>query len=364
MNTTTDEPVAYSEARDIPPRELPDAIRTLKRELNAVVLAHFYQESEIQDVADFIGDSLELARRAKESHADVIVFAGVHFMAETAKILQPSAQVLLPDLDAGCSLAESAPAPLFRSFRALHPDHLALTYINCTAEVKALSDIVCTSSNAETILSRIPSDVPVLFSPDRNLGRYLAKKMGRPLRLWQGACTVHEQFSERKAVALRLAHPDAEFIAHPECEEAVLASADYIGSTSALLRYVRERPARSFIVATEAGILHQMRKACPEKTFIPAPPDNACACNECPYMKLNTMRKLYLCMRRRSPEIALEDSLLRRASAPIRRMLDAGGADPDRARAAIDDIRLPFVDPARPAVGRHLVPDPSTIGKR
>ncbi len=301
--------------------EMTRAIGRLRRSLNAVILAHYYQESEIQDIADFCGDSLELARRAATTDADVIVFAGVHFMAETAKILNPRKQVLLPDLQAGCSLAEGCPAPLFRALRAQHPDHLAITYINCSAEVKAASDIICTSSNAEKIIRQIPPDQPILFSPDRNLGRYLIRKTGRDMLLWEGSCVVHETFSERKLLQLRMEHPDAEIIAHPECEEPVLAAAAFIGSTSALLKHVQTSPARTFIVVTEPGIIHQMQRLAPGKTYIPAPPDASCSCNECPYMKLNTMEKLLACMERRSPEIVLDPKLMQEALAPIQRML-------------------------------------------
>jgi quinolinate synthase len=297
-------------------------IERLKKELNAVVLAHYYQESEIQDVADFIGDSLELSRRAAQTEAEVIVFAGVHFMAETAKILSPRKQVLLPDLNAGCSLAEGCPAPAFRAFRAQHPGHVSITYINCSAEVKALSDIICTSSSAEKIIAQIPPDQPILFAPDMNLGKYLIKKTGRPMVLWEGSCIVHETFSLRKLVQLQMEHPDALLIAHPECEEPVLARAAFIGSTSALLRHVQESPAAKFIVATEPGIIHQMRKAAPEKEYIAAPPEANCACNECPHMKLNTMEKLHLCMQNRSPEVVLAPDLMAKALLPIQRMLD------------------------------------------
>lgn len=304
------------------PQDLAGEILRLKKDMNAVILAHYYQESEIQDLADFVGDSLELSRRAASTDADVIVFAGVHFMAETAKILNPTKLVLLPDLEAGCSLAEGCPGPAFKEFREAHPDHLAITYINCSAEVKALSDIICTSSNAEKLIRQIPENKPILFSPDRNLGAYLSKKTGRDMLLWNGSCIVHETFSERKMIALQLEHPDAEIIAHPECEEAVLAKASYIGSTSALLKHVQASPKREFIVATEVGIIHQMEKSCPEKMFIPAPPEASCSCNECPYMKKNTMEKLWLCMKNRTPEITMEESLRLRALKPIQRMLE------------------------------------------
>lgn len=297
-------------------------IKKLKKELNAVILAHYYQESEIQDLADHIGDSLELARRAKSTKADVIVFAGVHFMAETAKILNPDKLVLLPDLEAGCSLADSCPAPLFKVFREKHPNHLAITYINCTAKVKALSDIICTSSNAEKIINQIPLDQPILFSPDRNLGNYLMKKTGREMLIWDGSCIVHETFSEKKILDLKLQYPEAKIIAHPECEEHLLRRADFIGSTSKLLNYVQEDSALTYIVATESGILHQMKKLAPEKILIAAPPEKNCNCNECPYMKLNTMEKLYLCMKNKTPEITMSADLLARALKPIERMLE------------------------------------------
>ena len=296
-------------------------IKKLKKEINAVILAHYYQESEIQDIADFVGDSLELAKTAKKTSADVIVFAGVHFMAETAKILNPHKLVLLPDLDAGCSLADSCPAPLFKNFREHHPDHIAITYINCTAAVKALSDIICTSSNAESLIKQIPSGQPIIFAPDRNLGKYLIKKTGRDMLLWDGTCIVHETFSEKKIIELKLFHPKAKLIAHPECEDSLLSRADFIGSTSKLLRYVQEDNSTEFIVATESGIIHQMKKAAPEKLFIPAPPDKNCSCNDCPFMKLNTMEKLYLCMKNKQPEIKLDSEVIAKALKPIERML-------------------------------------------
>jgi quinolinate synthase len=304
------------------PHNLEEEILRLKKDLNAVILAHYYQESEIQDLADFVGDSLELSRRAAATDADVIVFAGVHFMAETAKILNPHKLVLLPDLEAGCSLAEGCPGPAFKKFREAHPDHVAITYINCSAEVKALSDIICTSSNAEKLIRQIPAEKPILFSPDKNLGAYLRKKTGRDMLLWNGSCIVHETFSERKILALQLEHPDAEIIAHPECEESLLSRASFIGSTSALLKYVQSSPKREFIVATEVGILHQMEKHSPGKIYYPAPPDANCACNECPHMKRNTMEKLYLCMKNRTPEITMDEELRLRALKPIQRMLE------------------------------------------
>ncbi|MDP2364306.1 MAG: quinolinate synthase NadA [Ignavibacteria bacterium] len=293
-----------------------------KKELNAVILAHYYQESEIQDIADFVGDSLELAKKAKTTSADVIVFAGVHFMAETAKILNPNKLVLLPDLNAGCSLAEGCPAEEFKLFREKHPEHIAITYINCSADVKALSDIICTSSSAEKIITQIPKDQPILFSPDRNLGKYLIKKTGREMLLWDGSCIVHETFSEKKIIDLKIKYPKAKLISHPECEEPVLMHSDFIGSTSKLLSYVQQDSAKQYIVATETGIIHQMKKAAPEKEFIPAPPeDESCSCNECPHMKLNTMEKLYLCMKNKYPEIVMSEEIRTKALIPIERML-------------------------------------------
>lgn len=315
------ETVEVSQTAQIP-LDLEGEIQRLKKDLNAVLLAHFYQESEIQDIADYVGDSLELSKRAAATEAEVIVFAGVHFMAETAKILSPRKQVLLPDVNAGCSLAEGCPAPQFKEFIDQHPGHTVISYINCSAEVKALSDIICTSSNAEKIIRQIPEQKPIIFAPDRNLGRYLIKKTGRPMILWQGTCIVHETFSDRKILHLKTLYPHAQLIAHPECEEVVLSQADFIGSTSALLRYVQSSPAMEFIIATEAGIIHQMQKACPDKVFVPAPPEESCACNQCPYMKLNTMEKLYLCMVNSSPEITLSDELIRKALVPLQRMMD------------------------------------------
>ncbi|WP_287131235.1 quinolinate synthase NadA [Candidatus Cyanaurora vandensis] len=296
-------------------------IADLKRRMNAVILAHYYQEPDIQDIADFVGDSLALARQAAETRAEVIVFAGVHFMAETAKILNPTRQVLLPDLAAGCSLADQCPADRFREFCAQRPDHLVISYINCTAEVKALSDIICTSSNAVAIVNQLPLDQPIIFGPDRNLGRYVNRMTGREMVLWPGACLVHEIFSEKKLLQLKNRHPAALVIAHPECEEAVLRHADHIGSTSSLLRFVQQSPIQEFIVVTESGILHQMQKSCPDKHFIPAPPNGNCACNECPFMRLNTLEKVYLAMVNRSPEIVMDEPLRERALLPMTRML-------------------------------------------
>ena len=308
---------------EIDPRlDLFAEIERLKKEKNAVILAHFYQEPDIQDVADFIGDSLGLAQKAKLTDADIIVFAGVHFMAETAKILNPTKKVLLPDLKAGCSLADSAPANIFKAFKDKNPDHLVISYINCTAEIKALSDIICTSSNAEKIIESVPKDQPILFAPDKNLGAWLNKKTGRNMLLWNGACMVHEIFSLEKITKLKIRHPKAKLIAHPECEEAVLAIADYIGSTTQLLKYSQTDSSNQYIVATETGILHQMQQSSPNKTFIPAPPNNNCACNDCPYMKLNTLEKLYLCMQYELPEITMDETLRMAAKKPMDRMMD------------------------------------------
>ena len=301
---------------------LEEEIKALKKKLNAVILAHYYQESEIQDIADFIGDSLELSKKAASTKADIIVFAGVHFMAETAKILNPTKKVLLPDLNAGCSLAEGCPAPLFKKFIEDNPGHLVISYINCSANVKALSDIICTSSNAEKIVRQIPENQKIIFAPDRNLGKYIIKKTGRDMLLWQGSCIVHETFSDKKIIQLKYENPDALIIAHPECEESLLNRADFIGSTSALLKFVEENKANEFIVATEEGIIYQMQKKCPDKRFIPAPPNENCSCNECPYMKLNTMEKLYLCMKDLKPEIVLDEDIRLRALKPIQRMME------------------------------------------
>jgi quinolinate synthase len=316
MFVTTNRPVSNI------PSDLVGAIAELKKELNAVILAHYYQESEIQDVADFIGDSLELSRRAADTPADVILFAGVHFMAETAKILNPHKLVLLPDLAAGCSLADSCPPDRFAAFKAQHPNHIVISYINCSAEIKALSDIICTSSNAVKIVRQIPPEQGIIFAPDRNLGRYVAQQAQRELVLWQGSCIVHETFSEKRLVQLKVQHPGAAIIAHPECEEPVLRQADFIGSTSALLKFTQSDDRQSFIVVTEPGIIHQMQKASPSKEFIPAPPDdNNCNCNECPYMRLNTLEKVYLALRDRQPEITMDKDLQAAALQPILKML-------------------------------------------
>lgn len=312
----------YIDAPIDPSLDLIQEIKRLKKEKNAVILAHYYQEAEIQDIADYIGDSLGLSQEAAKTDADVIVFAGVHFMAETAKILSPTKKVLLPDAKAGCSLSDSCPPHLFAKFKEQYPDHLVITYVNCTAELKALSDIVCTSSNAVEIVESLPLDQKIIFGPDRNLGAYVKKKTGRDLVLWNGACMVHEIFSQDKIDRLRAEHPEAKFIAHPECEDHILATADYVGSTSGMLKFTINDPANTYIVATESGIIHQMQKASPGKTFVPAPPNNACACNDCPHMKLNTLEKLYNCLKYESPEITLDESVIARAQRPIERMLE------------------------------------------
>lgn len=312
-----------SQVAEIKGKDLAEEFLALKREKGATLLAHYYQESDIQDLADFVGDSLELARRARDAKSRLILFAGVHFMAEGAKILNPEAKVLLPDLRAGCSLSDSCPPDAFRRFREKHPDHFVVSYINCSAEIKAQSDLICTSSNAVKIVNKIPKDRPILFAPDRNLGAWVAKETGREMLLWQGACIVHETFSERKLLELKARHPSAETIAHPECEPALLAHADFIGSTSKLLERVVSSPAREFIVATEAGILHEMRKRAPGKTLLPALPNqDHCACNECPFMKLNTLEKCYRALRDESPEITMAEELRLRALKPLELMLE------------------------------------------
>lgn len=294
----------------------------LKRELNAVILAHYYQHGELQDVADFVGDSLALAQQAEKTTADVIVFCGVHFMAETAKILNPGKLVLLPDLEAGCSLSDRCPPDRFKAFKDQHPDAFVITYVNSSAAVKALSDVICTSSNAVRIVEKAPKDRPIIFAPDQHLGRWVAKQTGRELVLWPGSCIVHEIFSEKQLVQLKVEHPDAEVLAHPECEAPVLAHADFIGSTKQLLDRAVSSPKQKFIVVTEVGILHQMQKLAPQKTYIPAPPDNGCACNECPHMKRNTLEKLYLCMRDKTPKLEMNPLLAQAANAPLKRMLE------------------------------------------
>lgn len=297
-------------------------IEKLKKEKNAVILAHYYQEPDIQDVADFIGDSLGLAQEAEKTEADIIVFAGVHFMAETAKILNPSKKVVLPDLLAGCSLSDSCPPDAFAAFKEKHPDHIVISYVNCSAEIKALSDIICTSSNAQMIVDSLPKDQKIIFAPDKNLGTYINKTSGRDMLLWDGTCQVHEIFSLEKILEFKKENPEAKLIAHPECEAALLDHADYIGSTSNLLKYVQEDSGQVYIVATEAGILYQMAQKAPSKTLIPAPPNNSCACNDCPYMKLNTLEKLYLCLKYELPEITMEESLRIKAKKSLDKMLE------------------------------------------
>jgi quinolinate synthase len=313
-----------SRPRVDPRIDLEAEIRRLKRERNAVILSHYYQDSEIQDLADFVGDSLQLSQQAATTKADVIAFCGVHFMAETAKILNPGKIVVMPDTDAGCSLADRCPADQFAAWLAQYPGHVVVSYINTTAAIKALSDIICTSSNAARVVNSIPKEKPVVFAPDRHLGRWVEKETGRKMVLWPGFCVVHEQFSARRIVKLKVQHPDAEVIAHPECEESVLEQADFIGSTAKLLARVKQSPARTFIVATEMGILHQMQKARPEATLIGAPPDSGCQCAVCPYMRLNTLEKLYLCLRDLEPRVDVAPDIMARARKPLDRMLALG----------------------------------------
>jgi len=306
-----------------PKVNLEEEIIRLKKEKNAIILGHFYITPDLQDISDFIGDSLGLSQKVEKTDADIIVFLGVHFMAETAKILNPNKKVLIPDLKAGCSLAESAPADKFAAFKKAHPDHKIISYINCTADIKALSDVICTSSNAESIVESFAEDEKLIFAPDKNLGNYINSKTGREMVLWDGACMVHEQYSLEKILDLKNQHPDAEFIAHPECEKPVLIVADYVGSTTGLLKYSQKNEAKKFIVATESGILHQMQKNSPGKIFIPAPSvDATCGCNDCSFMKLNTMEKLYLCLEHEQPELLLSEDLIEEAKTPILRMLE------------------------------------------
>ncbi len=306
-----------------PEVRLVEEINRLRKEKNAVILSHYYVEAELQDIADYVGDSLGLSQAAESTDADIIVFVGVHFMAETAKILNPSKKVILPDLKAGCSLADSAPAEKFEAFKAKYPGHKVISYINCTAELKTLSDIICTSANAVKIVESFPKEQPLIFAPDKNLGNYINNLTGREMVLWDGACMVHELYSVEKIAHLLDEHTDAEFIAHPECEKPVLLMSDFIGSTTALLNYVQKSSKQKFVVATESGILHQMKKACPEKVFIPAPSvDSTCGCNDCSYMKLNSLQKLYVCMKHELPEILLSQDVIDKASVPIRRMLE------------------------------------------
>lgn len=305
-----------------PSLDLEEEIARLKKEKNAVVLAHYYQDGEIQDVADFIGDSLQLAQAAATTKADVICFAGVHFMAETAKILNPERIVVVPDLEAGCSLASGAPAPKVAAWKARHPSAVLVSYINCSAAVKALSDYIVTSSNAEKIVKSIPAEQKILFAPDKNLGGFIAKKLNRSMELWPGTCIVHDTFSERKILGLKERHPGAQLLAHPECEDVVLRMADFVGSTTGILNFAVKSDKNEFIVATEPGILHQMKKSAPEKTFIPAPPEANCACNECPHMKKNTIEKVYLSLRDLEPRLEMDEALMRAARIPIDRMLE------------------------------------------
>jgi quinolinate synthase len=304
-----------------PSLDLEAEIAKLKREKNAVVLAHYYQDSDVQDVADFIGDSLQLAQAAAKAQSDVICFAGVHFMAETAKILNPNRIVVVPDMTAGCSLADGCPVDRFRAWKAKHPGSVVVSYINCSADVKAESDYIVTSSNAEKIVASIPKDKTILFAPDKNLGGYLEKKLGRKMELWQGTCIVHDTFSERKLIALKERHPGAKILAHPECEDVILRMADYVGSTTGILKHAAASDAKEFIVVTEPGILHQMQKAAPDKTFIAAPPEANCACNECPHMKKNTLEKVYLALRDLQPRLEMTPDLIEKAKLPIDRML-------------------------------------------
>ena len=312
----------YLEKEIDPNLDLFEEINSLKKQKNAILLAHYYQNNDIQDIADYIGDSLGLAQQAEKTKADIILFAGVHFMAETAKILNPTKKVLIPDLKAGCSLADSCPPDKFAAFKKQHPDHIVITYINCTAEIKALSDIICTSSNAVQIVESLPKDQKIIFAPDKNLGAYINKKTGRNMVLWNGSCMVHEIFSLEKLVKLKIQHPKAKVIAHPECESAILEHADFIGSTTALLNYTKKSNDKEFIVLTETGILYQMQKSSPDKTFIPAPPNNSCACNDCPYMKLNTLEKIYLALKYEQPELLMDKELIEKAKYPIQKMLE------------------------------------------
>ena len=317
------EKIGYLDLPVDPSLNLQKEIIRLKEEKNAIILGHFYITSDLQDISDYIGDSLGLSQKVEKTDADVIVFLGVHFMAETAKILNPNKKVLIPDLKAGCSLAESAPADKFADFKRKYPDHKVISYINCTADIKALSDVICTSSNAESIVNSFDKNEKLIFAPDKNLGNYINSKTGRNMVLWDGACMVHEKYSLEKILDLKSEHRDAEFIAHPECEKPVLMVADFIGSTTGLLKYSQTSEAKKFIVATESGILHQMKKNCPDKVFIPAPSiDSTCGCNDCSYMKLNTMEKLYLCLEHEQPELNLSAELIEKAKKPILKMLE------------------------------------------
>lgn len=307
-----------------PALDLVAEIQRLRRERKAVILAHYYQDPELQDLADFVGDSLQLSQAAARTDAEVIAFCGVHFMAETAKILNPGKQVVIPDLDAGCSLSDRCPADAFAAWLQDYPDHVVVSYINCSAGVKALSDIICTSSNAERVVRSIPADRKIVFAPDRHLGRWVTRQTGREMVLWPGFCIVHEQFTARRVALLKAGHPDAPIIVHPECDESVSQMADFVGSTAALLTFVAKSPARSFIVGTEAGILHQMHKLRPEAELLPIPVDSGCNCSLCPYMKLNNLEKLYLALRDLRPELELDEALRLKALVPVQRMLDLG----------------------------------------
>ncbi len=312
----------YLEKKIDPSLDLFKEISHLKKEKNAIILAHYYQNADIQDIADYIGDSLGLAQQAEKTQANIILFAGVHFMAETAKILNPKTKVLIPDLKAGCSLADSCPPNEFAAFKAAHPNHIVLNYINCTADIKALSDVIVTSTNAVQIVESFPKDQKIIFAPDKNLGAYINKKTGRNMLLWNGSCMVHEIFSLEKLIKLKVKHPDAIILAHPECEADILEQAHFIGSTTAILNYSKKSDAQEFIVLTETGIIHQMQKANPTKTFIPAPPNNNCACNDCPHMKLNTLEKIYIALKYEQPEILMSDELIEKSRKPINKMLE------------------------------------------
>ncbi|MBI3518342.1 MAG: quinolinate synthase NadA [Bacteroidetes bacterium] len=312
----------FLEKKIDPALDLFKEISHLKKTKNAIILAHYYQDADIQDIADYIGDSLGLAQQAEKTKADIILFAGVHFMAETAKILNPKTKVLIPDLKAGCSLADSCPPTEFAAFKAAHPDHIVLTYINCTADIKALSDVIVTSTNAVQIVESFPKDQKIIFAPDKNLGAYINKVTGRNMVLWNGSCMVHEIFSLEKLIKLKAQHPKALILAHPECEAAILEHADFIGSTTAILNYSKKSDAQEFIVLTETGIIHQMQKASPTKTFIPAPPNNSCACNDCPHMKLNTLEKIYIALKYEQPELIMSDELIEKSRKPINKMLE------------------------------------------
>ncbi len=312
----------FLEKKIDPSLDLFKEISHLKKTKNAIILAHYYQDADIQDIADYIGDSLGLAQQAEKTTADIILFAGVHFMAETAKILNPKTKVLIPDLKAGCSLADSCPPNEFKAFKDAHPDHIVLTYINCTADIKALSDVIVTSTNAVQIVESYPKDQKIIFAPDKNLGAYINKITGRNMVLWNGRCMVHEIFSLEKLIKLKAQHPNALILAHPECEAVILEHADFIGSTTAILNYSKKSEVQEFIVLTETGIIHQMQKASPTKTFIPAPPNNSCACNDCPHMKLNTLEKIYSALKYEQPELVMSDELIEKSCKPIDKMLE------------------------------------------